>query len=330
MKYAVAILAMLLLVAFVCTACTTETPAGQTTASSAEATAVNGEVSEETTEDPTTEPPVTEPPVTEPLTMPHVSKELSKLLEKVSGLWVDRRYYESLEIDKSVVYPLSFSFISCGQVFSLPISPYYIERGGEDEIFSLMMNSNQNGIIELTYDMSKPRVHEHGGAEYIEWSDTDKQTYANHKVIIDTKKSPINEIKYYIGDKKYDLIRFDEDRDPSRYQVSAVGSGIRIAWQLPRYSVYAAYWFDVYRSEKAGEKGALIGKIDGLIGFSDESPYSFLDTSLKSRKRYYYSLWPYHYHYYEEIIQEFDKPIRFGGTWQIVADVDALMAAKSP
>jgi len=329
MKHMLLILTVFLFVAFVCAACTTESPANQTTEPTSEEVTTT-EAPEETTELPTTEP--TTIPETEPPTVPHTpfSKELVKLLEKIDGLWVDKRYYESSEIDKNVVYPFSCIFSSeskseLGLWFSFQITPYTIATGAPSEIYPLAMKTLSNGMVELTYDLTNSIAVVWDGIEYFAWSNADKQKYATHKIVIDTKKSPNNEVKYYIGDEEYVLVRFDEKRDPSRYQVSEINGYIRIAWQLRSFSidVQEKRFFNVYRSEKLGEKGRLVGKTEDFIEFSSESQYSFIDISAKSEKKYYYSLWPCSYQG-----KELKEPIHFGGTWQIPADVDALRAAK--
>ena len=327
MKHMLLILTIFLFVAFVCSACTTESPAGETTEPTSEEITTT-EAPEETTEDPTTEPTATEPPETEPPATPQApfSKELTNLLEKLDNLWVDKRYYESPEIDKSVVYPFDVSFGPYGACFGFLVTPYSFTTGDESVIYPLKMKILSNEMVELTYDLSNSMTVVWGDIKHVAWSDADKQKYAGHKIIVDTKQSPIIEIQYYIGSKRYDLVRFNEFWNPSRYQVSAVDGGIRIAWQLPLFSIEIGKreptFFYVYRSEKAGEKGEKIGKTEDFIAFSDESPYSFIDTSAKAGKKYYYSLWLFGRYYPEE------QSIQFGDTWQIPADVDALKAAK--
>jgi hypothetical protein len=241
--------------------------------------------------------------------------ELSALLAKMEGEWVDDAFYNSTVIDESVVYPLEFAvgvyqdgalyfFTDCRA--QRPFGPVtWGGTGGPDAIHSLLMKKLENGLVELTVDQSF--IIGEGWWTYPE-------KFLDHRIIIDPSLTNINNVIYYIGDTKHTMVRFDESRDATRYYADMTDDGhIRLSYVVGRwgFSSRSEYGAKIYRSIEEGERGELF--------FSDISVdmlFTFTDSSAEPGQTYYYSIWDDSWGYEFALI--------IGGEWQMVVDVDVV------
>jgi hypothetical protein len=275
-------------------------------------------------------PPEPSPPV-EPSPEP---PDLTALLERISGQWVDRVYYDSPTIDERVVFPfwriINRDGIQVAYIHEI-IDPFeHSGTGVPPYTTPLVIHSSQNGIVELRYGTG-PIIYDHFPS-YAE-------ERASHRIVVDTQSSDIDEIKYYIGDREYTMVR--HAHVPPRYQAGAIDNGIRIAWHGHVFRMGAAnpdISIRIYRSAVQGEKGVLAGEnylsLDARLewwesGYDENTRravYELIDTSAAPGNVYFYSLWVVsenHEMINGEVVfyaVEQDEPLYFGDTWQIRAE----------
>ncbi|MDR0271887.1 MAG: hypothetical protein LBI27_01025 [Clostridiales bacterium] len=241
--------------------------------------------------------------------------------------WVDGAFYDSPTIDESVVFPVGIVVMPTipdysndtqmlmGISFSLFGEPTIRHFHDFERTFRpLTMIEPEAGVFELRYDFSRDVTGICGNHWKMPWQEDDERYFENHKIIIDTRNLPVQTIRYYIGETGYDLIRFDENRDPSRYTFEAVDAGIRLAWQLPAAAFYCSDEMRLYRSTVRGERGELIREknLESYEWLREPAwTYEFIDTNVNADETYFYSLWITDYWNSEE------NPVLIGGERQM-------------
>jgi hypothetical protein len=280
----------------------------------------------------------------EPASIPRDSIDVHNLLEILSGLWVDVRYYESETIDEAVIFPFAVGFENGGIDVYLsingrrPLEPRtWAGTGGAAHSLPASINYLENGLVELLFDTTKP-VLESGLSwadpvnDDLSWSEWDLR-YANHKIIVDVSSPIINKIIYHSDDAVYEMVRYDASRDPSRYLAEKFEDGIRILFHVGAYGFPPRNnpHLRIYRSEIKDEKGIMIHEEQlAYSGERNRSFYEFIDGNIEQGKIYYYSLWIYNNWWGDwNEYKEDDNPIKIGGEWQMMVDINKIWSLSN-
>jgi hypothetical protein len=255
--------------------------------------------------------------------------ELSDVLERVVGHWVDKEFYYSPVIDNNVLWLFERVFhlegdyqgVSFTEWGGRPLSAHIIGGTGMPTgIFPLVMQSFKDGIVELTIDHTMPvvcfeRVYSNFDNDdfcYCHFLNSSEYAVAD-RIVIDTTRPDINEITYFTEGSSYTLVRFDWERDPSRYYIERTQDGIKVNYfaglgSFPRFSEEIF----VYRSAVYGERGERLLTFS-FTNWESSAFYEFIDITAKPGQTYYYSVWPY------REWQTSEEPLTFGGRWQMAA-----------
>jgi len=272
----------------------------------------------------------------------YYNPELTAILAQIEGRWVDRAYYYRQTIDRDIVWPVYFDVfpIISEDAWAWGWDELRFERitagiGFIDDVaqlgpigfdgyspfgtaFPVYIYSRQQGIVELRYEFSLP-ILTWGYGELFrdEWNAQTIAAYQNRRLIIDTRTAPISEITYYIGTQSHTMIRFDSNRDPSRYNVESHDDyGIRLTWQVRPFSIPS--WTEtlrVYRSTQEGERGNLLREVALDEG---NNIFELVDVSVQPWETYFYSVWQTSW------VGE-REPIQIGGQWQMVVHVGDVL-----
>ena len=226
------------------------------------------------------------------------------LLIRLSGHWVDRLHFYGTAIDERVVWPVEFEISPGGMGFTdivnWSVAPVRQLWEWPSWWYPLSMRSLDGGYVELTVDITgQARVAwsiSHANDD-IEAPHRDITRFYNHRIVVDAGPGQIDEIKYFIGDEAFTMVRAEtwvfQGRDARRYHaVPAAGGGITLRYVL-RPASFSVDWdreIRVYRSTERGEIGVLLFEQE-ITDPYDRLFFEFTDAAAEFGQVYYYSLW---------------------------------------
>ena len=204
--------------------------------------------------------------------------EILDLSMRLTGHWVDERFFNSEIINQEVAWPHEFEV----GLFGLTYQPQFVDfmftgtplaarqpnlwRG--NRVFSpFSMESLEDDIITVSVDGH------------------------DRKIRVDMSSMPINSLIYYVDGVPHEMVRLDPNRSPGRYQYEALEDGGIL---LTYIADYQSFWgmpeyIHVYRSNLHGYDGARIFT-HTVVDENDRIFFEFADPYAEAGRVYFYTI----------------------------------------
>jgi len=221
---------------------------------------------------------------------------------RLTGHWVDRRFFDSAIINQEVAWPHEFEIGLLGLTYhprfvdfmftGLPLSArqpniWHIER----IFFPFSVQFYEDGIIMFSADE------------------------VGRKLRADLSSMPVNVLIYYIDGVPNEMVRLNPNLTPGRYNYATIeDGGIHIAY-IADYQSFMAVpeYINIYRSNIQGYLGERI-LTHVVVDKDDHIFFEFVDSYATSGRAYFYTIntqgWWRNYH-----------TITFGGESQIAVQL---------
>jgi hypothetical protein len=231
--------------------------------------------------------------------------ELLDMLLRLTGHWVDRRFYESTVITQEVAWPHEFEIGLFGvtyqprfvdfQFSGIPLAARQPNEWQQDRVFHpLTMESFEGGTMVF-------------------------QVYGlDRKIRAEWNPLPFNTLIYYVDGVPHEMVRLDPNRSPARYHHEALEEGgIRIAY-IPDYQTLEANpdYIHIYRSHVQGDEGERILTF-APVDKNDRIFFEFTDPYAKPGTVYFYTVKTQRH-------PQFLYTVTFGGEPQTVVYTDPV------
>ena len=163
--------------------------------------------------------------------------ELTRILRRISGLWVDREHFFSPTVDERSVWPAELRITSNGVNIPIrdsvaPMRPqlsWHLWEWENQWFYPVSMQTLENGLVEITVIQPENALHTWNAfswwgfspEDFVDFQNQPPQFY-NHRFIIDPNQEEINSFTLYIGDTPHTMHRrgnIFEEFPEFRYQV---------------------------------------------------------------------------------------------------------------
>jgi len=210
--------------------------------------------------------------------LPYQPLELLDAAFRLTGHWVDRRFFESEVITQDVAWPHEVQIGLLGLTYNF----HFVDYG----FTGLPLAARQPNWWHhmLTFHPFAIEFLEGGAiALYVE--------ELNRRIIADLDSLPVNALIYYAGSEAIEMVRLDPNRSPGRYHFEALESGgvllryiadYQSFWHLPEY-------IHIYRSTVQGEYGERILSRN-IISENDLMFFEFADPHAEPDVTYFYAV----------------------------------------
>ena len=244
----------------------------------------------------------------EPAVLHTQTPEVTRLLSRLFGHWVDREHFFSEEIDESVVWPVEFRISHNGinEAGWHSVAPQLQSRSGDfwewTQFWSYPVYARElgNGLVELTI----------GDTARLAWNVciicnqeeviSRSSPFYNHRIVVDTNLPKISELTLFIGDTSHIMYRAEYRlAHGDFYRLSGVrhtatpteGGGITLRYILRPGAFYGLVGREivVMRSPMRGISGVIIFR-QKLAGPYDRLIFEFTDTTVEPGRVYYYTM----------------------------------------
>jgi hypothetical protein len=230
--------------------------------------------------------------------LPPQDAALLQLLIRINGNfgghWVCETYFESEEINESVVWPAEIIFSHNGLGF-----PYHDSVAPGRPSWEMAIELQRNSFEPL-----RKRIREDGMAEL--YVDNQQSRFADYLIVVDPHLPSHEMITLYIGDKPHTLrwYRVGWLESPERYTVQPTeDGGVKLRYLLNRWA-FGLYWdmeFLIFRATEEIEfdwssnplknnRLSLMHRQTN-VDMDDRIIFEFVDNTIEYGQVYYYSLW---------------------------------------
>jgi len=198
---------------------------------------------------------------------------------RLTGHWVDRRFFDSVIINQEVAWPHEFEI----GLFGLTYHPRFVDF----QFTGVPLAARQPNVWQYSNQIFYPFIM----GSLADGIMTISVDGLDRSISADLSSMPVNTLTYYVGGIPHEMVRLDPNRSPGRYHYEALEEGgilftyiadFQSFWGMPEY-------IHIYRSTVQGYDGERI-LTHAVIDENDRIFFEFTDPYAEPGKVYFYTI----------------------------------------